>query len=57
MRTVKLVVLINYDELFEGICEKCETSEASKTQLQSEVERLTSELASTRQTVVRLHDR
>ena len=43
--------------LFPGICEKCEVSETAKTQLQSEVDRLKSELSSTRQTVVRLHDR
>lgn len=40
-----------------GICEKCEVSEANRSQLQSKVDKLESELASTRQTIVRLHDR
>ena len=40
-----------------GICEKCETGEVARSQLQAEVDRLKSELGSTRQTIVRLHDR
>ena len=40
-----------------GICEKCEVSEANRCQCQSKVDKLESELASTRQTIVRLHDR
>lgn len=41
----------------QGICEKCETKEAARQLLQSEVERLTTDLASSRQTIVRLSDR
>ena len=40
-----------------GICEKCETKEAARGVLEAEVERLSTELTSTRQTIVRLHDR
>ena len=52
---LKTVLFVKYYSL--GICEKCETKEAARQLMQSEVERLTTELASSRQTIVRLSDR
>ena len=43
--------------LSSSICEKCEAGEVTRMQLEGEVERLTKEVASTRQTVLRLHER
>ena len=48
---------LKYFCISSGICEKCETVEAGRAGLQAEVERLRAELGSTRQTIVRLHDR
>ena len=39
------------------ICEKCEAAEVTRQQLEAEVEKLSREVTSTRQTVLRLHER
>ena len=43
--------------LSSSICEKCEAAEVTRQQLETEVERLSREVTSTRQTVLRLHER
>ena len=43
--------------LSSSICEKCEAGEVSRQQLEAEVEKLNREVTSTRQTVLRLHER
>ena len=39
------------------ICEKCEAAEVTRQQLETEVEKLSREVTSTRQTILRLHER
>ena len=43
--------------LSSSICEKCEAGEVTRQQLETEVERLSREVTSTRQTILRLHER
>ena len=43
--------------LSSSICEKCEAAEVTRQQLEAEVEKLSREVTSTRQTVLRLHER
>ena len=40
-----------------SICEKCEAAEVTRQQLEGEVEKLSREVTSTRQTILRLHER
>ena len=43
--------------LNSSICEKCEAGEVTRHHLEAEVEKLSREVTSTRQTVLRLHER
>ena len=43
--------------LSSSICEKCEAADVTRQQLETEVEKLSREVTSTRQTILRLHER